>query len=77
MMMIQYLLDVGEEVHIPDIKSLETTYADGRAGEDGARAGEAGQRGDFSLFELAREKISSLTRFSCSSAFFTGLTPLE
>ena len=29
MMMIQYLLDVGEEVHIPDIKSQETSYADG------------------------------------------------
>ena len=29
MMMIQYLLDVGEAVHIPDIKSVETTYVDG------------------------------------------------
>jgi bacterioferritin B len=31
MMMIQYLLDVGEEIHIPDIKSQETTYVDGSA----------------------------------------------
>ena len=31
MMMIQYLLDIGEAVHIPDIKSQETTYADGSA----------------------------------------------
>ena len=29
MMMIQYLLDVGESVHIPDIKAQETTYSDG------------------------------------------------
>ena len=29
MMMIQYLLDVGEAIHIPDIKSQETTYVDG------------------------------------------------
>ena len=47
MMMVQYLLDTGEEVQIPDIKSRETSYADGSAGEDGARAGEAGQRGDL------------------------------
>ncbi|HVX31785.1 MAG TPA: ferritin-like domain-containing protein, partial [Solirubrobacterales bacterium] len=26
MMMIRYLLDVGEEVQIPDIKSVPTTY---------------------------------------------------
>ena len=29
MMMIRYLLDTGEEVKIPDIKSVPTTYADG------------------------------------------------
>ena len=29
MMMVQYLLDVGEEVHIPDIKAQETSYSDG------------------------------------------------
>src|ERR1700760_1450753 len=29
MMMIRYLLDVGEEVKIPDIRSPPPTYADG------------------------------------------------
>src|SRR5690349_25150995 len=29
MIMIRYLLDVGEKVHIPDIKSQETRYSDG------------------------------------------------
>ena len=29
MMMIQYLLDIDEEVQIPDIKSQQTSYADG------------------------------------------------
>ncbi|HKB49864.1 MAG TPA: ferritin [Solirubrobacterales bacterium] len=56
MMMIQYLLDVGEEVHIPDIKSQETTYADGSAPvrmalEQEKRVGEE----IYALFELARE----------------------
>src|SRR5690242_8418514 len=31
MMMIQYLLDVSEEVRIPDIKSQQTSFADGAA----------------------------------------------
>jgi ferritin len=56
MMMIRYLLDVGEAVHIPDIKSVETTYADGSepvkmALEQEKRVSEE----IFSLFELARE----------------------
>lgn len=56
MMMVQYLLDVGEEVHIPDIKSQETSYSDGvtpvkKALEQEKRVGEE----IFALFELARE----------------------
>ena len=56
MMMIQYLLDVGEEIHIPDIKSQETSYSDGttpvkKALEQEKRVGEE----IFALFELARD----------------------
>jgi ferritin len=56
MMMVQFLLDVGEEVHIPDIKSQETSYSDGttpvkKALEQEKRVGEE----IFALFELARE----------------------
>jgi ferritin len=56
MMMVQYLLDVGAEVHIPDIKSQETTYSDGVAPvkmalEQEKRVGEE----IYALFELARE----------------------
>jgi len=56
MMMIRYLLDVGESVHIPDIKAQETTYANGSepvqmALEQEKRVSEE----IFSLFELARE----------------------
>ena len=56
MMMVQYLLDVGEEVHIPDIKSQQTSFADGVAPVKGAleqerRVGEE----IYALFELARE----------------------
>ncbi len=56
MMMIQYLLDVDEEVHIPDIKSQETKYTDGTAPvrmalEQERRVGEE----IYALFELARE----------------------
>ena len=56
MMMVQYLLDVGEEVHIPDIKSQETSYSDGvtpvkKALEQEKRVGEE----IFALFELARD----------------------
>jgi len=56
MMMVQYLLDVGEEVRIPDIKSQQTSFADGVAPVRGAleqekRVGEE----IYALFELARE----------------------
>ena len=56
MMMVQYLLDVGEEVHIPDIKAQATSYSDGvtpvqKALEQEKRVGEE----IFALFELARE----------------------
>ena len=56
MMMIQYLLDVDEEVHIPDIKSQQTNYEDGVAPVRMAllqerRVGEE----IYALFELARE----------------------
>jgi bacterioferritin B len=56
MMMVQYLLDVGEEVRIPDIKAQETSYSDGttpvkKALEQEKRVGEE----IFALFELARE----------------------
>ena len=56
MMMIQYLLDVGEEVRIPDIKSQQTRYDDGISPvrsslEQEERVG----REIYALFELARE----------------------
>lgn len=56
MIMIRYLLDVGEEVRIPDIKSQQTAYSDGvspvkMALEQEKRVSEE----IFSLFELARE----------------------
>jgi bacterioferritin B len=56
MMMIQYLLDVDEEVHIPDIKSQQTSFDDGispvrMALEQEQRVG----REIYALFELARE----------------------
>jgi bacterioferritin B len=56
MMMIRYLLDVGEAVHIPDIKSVETTYADGSEPVKMALQQEKRVSEEiFSLFELARE----------------------
>ncbi len=56
MMMIQYLLDVGEEVRIPDIESKQSRFDDGIAPvrmalEQERRVGEEIYR----LFELARE----------------------
>jgi bacterioferritin B len=56
MMMVQYLLDVDEEVHIPDIKSQQTSYDDGMAPvrmalEQEKRVGQE----IFALFELARD----------------------
>jgi bacterioferritin B len=56
MMMVQYLLDVGAEVHIPDIKSQQTSYDDcvapvRMALEQEKRVGEE----IYALFELARD----------------------
>jgi ferritin len=56
MMMIRYLLDVGEEVRIPDIKAQQTSFADG---SDPVRMALQQERrvSDeiFALFELARD----------------------
>jgi ferritin len=56
MMMMRYLLDVGEQVRIPDIQAQQTTFADG---SDPVRmALQQEQRVSdeiFGLFELARE----------------------
>ena len=57
MMMVQYLLDVGAEVRIPDIKSQQTSYVDGVAPvrmalEQEERVGQE----IYALFELAREE---------------------
>ena len=56
MMMIQYLLDVDEEVRIPDIAGVETKFADDvtpvrTALEQEKRVGEE----IYNLFEVARE----------------------
>lgn len=57
MMMVQYLLDVGEEVKIPDINAQQTSYEDGEAPvrmalDQERRVGEE----IYALFELARER---------------------
>jgi ferritin len=55
MMMIRYLLDVGEEVRIPDIKAQQTSFADGSAPVRMALEQEQRVSGEiFALFELAR-----------------------
>jgi ferritin len=56
MMMVQYLLDVSEEVRIPDISGQQTSFADAispvrMALEQEKRVGEE----IYALFELARE----------------------
>src|SRR5215208_5062697 len=56
MMMVQYLLDVDEEVKIPDIKGQQTSFDDGvgpvkMALEQERRVGEE----IYALFELARD----------------------
>ena len=56
MMMVQYLLDVDEEVRIPDIKGQQTSFDDAVAPvrmalEQEKRVGEE----IYALFELARE----------------------
>src|ERR1700709_1337537 len=51
-----YLLDVGEEVHIPDIKSQETSFSDGVAPVKAALEQEKRVSDEiFALFDLARE----------------------
>lgn len=55
-MMIRYLLDVGEQVQIPDVKSVSTTYADSAEPVKIALDQEKRVSDEiFSLFELARE----------------------
>jgi len=56
MMMIRYLLDVGEEVRIPDIKAQRTSFDDGSAPVRMALQQEQRVSDEiFGLFELARE----------------------
>ena len=56
MMMIQYLLDVGEEIRIPDINAQKTSFADGSAPVRMALEQEQRVSDEiFALFELARE----------------------
>ncbi|HEX6601095.1 MAG TPA: ferritin [Solirubrobacterales bacterium] len=56
MMMIRYLLDVGEEVQIPDINAQQTSFADGSAPVRMALEQEQRVSDEiFALFELARE----------------------
>ncbi|HET7589226.1 MAG TPA: ferritin [Solirubrobacterales bacterium] len=55
MMMIRYLLDVGEEVRIPDIKAQQTSFDDGAAPVRVALQQEQRVSDEiFGLFELAR-----------------------
>src|SRR5215211_1445758 len=65
MMMVQYLLDVDEEVRIPDIKGQQTSFDDGVAPvkmalEQEKRVGEE----IYALFELARDTYTSRARSS-------------
>ena len=56
MMMVRYLLDVGEQVRIPDIKAQQTTYVDGSEPVKMALQQEKRVSEEiFSLFELARD----------------------
>ncbi len=56
MIMVQYLLDVGEDIHIPDIKAQQTTFSDGIAPVKAALEQEKRVSDEiFALFELARE----------------------
>jgi bacterioferritin B len=56
MMMIKYLLDVGEVVRIPDIKAQRTSFDDGSAPVRMALEQEQRVSDEiFALFELARE----------------------
>ncbi len=56
MMMIKYLLDVGEQVRIPDINAQQTNFADGAAPVKMALEQEKRVSDEiFALFELARD----------------------
>jgi len=56
MMMIQFLLDVGEKVEVPDIKAQPTQYEDAITPVREALAQEEQVSSEiFGLFELARE----------------------
>jgi ferritin len=56
MMMIRYLLDVGEQVRIPDINAQQTSFDDGAAPVRMALKQEQRVSDEiFALFELARE----------------------
>jgi bacterioferritin B len=56
MIMIRYLLDVGEKVGIPDIKAQQTSFADGADPVRMALLQEQRVSDEiFALFELARE----------------------
>jgi ferritin len=56
MMMVRYLLDVGEEVRIPDIKAQQTSFDDGAAPVRMALQQEQRVSDEiFGLFELARD----------------------
>ena len=56
MMMVQYLLDVGEEVRIPDIESKQSRFDDGVAAVQMALEQERRVGAEiYKLFELARE----------------------
>jgi len=56
MIMIRYLLDVGEEIHIPDIKAQGTRFDDGSAPVRMALEQEKRVSEEiFALFELARD----------------------
>jgi ferritin len=56
MMMVRYLLDVGQEVRIPDVESQQTSFEDGAAPVRMALEQEKRVSDEiFALFELARE----------------------
>jgi ferritin len=56
MIMIQYLLDVDEDVHIPDVKSQQTRFSDGSEPVKMALEQERRVSDEiFALFELARD----------------------
>ena len=56
MIMVRYLLDTDEKVHIPDIKAVETSYANGSEPVKMALEQEKRVSDEiFALFELARD----------------------